>query len=277
MPDALPRRPIDVRSGLAPEAITAALIDNLHYRLAKLPQHATPNDWYRALAYTIRDCMLDRYLTTLGAIADPANRAKVVAYLSAEFLTGPHLGNGLICLGIWDATRTAVARVGQDLPALLEAGGRARAGQRRPRATGGVLHGLARHARHAGHRLRHSLRVRDLRSGDSRRLAGRGHGQVAPLRQSLGNRAARNQLRGGVRRTHRARASTSTGGYRVRWLPERVVKGVAYDTPVPGYRVGRRNLLRLWKAEAVESFDFEAFNVGDYYRAVDQKVASETI
>ena len=56
-----------------------------------------------------------------------------------------------------------------------------------------------------------------------------------------------------------------------------MVKGVAYDTPVPGYRVPTTNLLRLWKAEATESFDFEAFNVGDYYRAVDEKVASETI
>jgi glycogen phosphorylase len=56
-----------------------------------------------------------------------------------------------------------------------------------------------------------------------------------------------------------------------------VVKGVAYDTPIPGYRVPTTNLLRLWKAEAAESFDFEAFNVGDYYRAVDEKVASETV
>jgi starch phosphorylase len=56
-----------------------------------------------------------------------------------------------------------------------------------------------------------------------------------------------------------------------------MVKGVAYDTPVPGYRVPTTNLLRLWKAEATESFDFDAFNVGDYYGAVDEKVASETI
>ena len=84
-------------------------------------------------------------------------------------------------------------------------------------------------------------------------------------------------LRREVRRTHRSATATRRGGYRVRWLPERVVKGVAYDTPVPGYRVPTTNLLRLWKAEAAESFDFDAFNVGDYYGAVDQKVASETI
>jgi starch phosphorylase len=67
------------------------------------------------------------------------------------------------------------------------------------------------------------------------------------------------------------------GAYRVRWIPAHMIKGVAYDTPVPGYRVPTANLLRLWKAEAIESFDFEAFNVGDYYGAVHEKAASETI
>jgi len=62
-----------------------------------------------------------------------------------------------------------------------------------------------------------------------------------------------------------------------RSIPHHVVKGVACDTPVVGYKVGTANLLRLWKAEATESFDFDAFNIGDYYRAVEEKVASETI
>ncbi len=67
------------------------------------------------------------------------------------------------------------------------------------------------------------------------------------------------------------------GRLQVRWIPNRVVRGVAYDTPVLGYKVNTCNTLRLWKAEAAESFDFQAFNVGDYYRAVDEKVYSENI
>lgn len=55
------------------------------------------------------------------------------------------------------------------------------------------------------------------------------------------------------------------------------MKGVAYDTPILGYRVGTCNHLRLWRAEAVESFDFASFNHGDYYRAVEDKVHSENI
>ncbi|MCA8967754.1 MAG: glycogen/starch/alpha-glucan phosphorylase, partial [Planctomycetes bacterium] len=67
------------------------------------------------------------------------------------------------------------------------------------------------------------------------------------------------------------------GRYRVRWIPERLVRGVAWDTPILGYGVDNANLLRLWSAEAPESFDFRAFNVGDYYGAVEAKIASESI
>ncbi len=67
------------------------------------------------------------------------------------------------------------------------------------------------------------------------------------------------------------------GNIRKRWIPDTVVKGVAYDTPILGYNVGTCNFLRLWKAEAIESFDFASFNHGDYFRAVEDKMYSENI
>ena len=63
----------------------------------------------------------------------------------------------------------------------------------------------------------------------------------------------------------------------MRWIPARQVKGVACDMPMQGYRVDTCNTLRLWKSEAVESFDFQDFNAGDYYQAVQEKVISETL
>src|SRR4029077_9360730 len=110
----------NVRTGLGADAIAAALIENLHCLQGKLPRHATRNDWYMALAYTVRDRMMERYVATVGSIAGANTDAKAVAYLSAEFLTGPHLGNGLINLGIWDATEQALEQFDQDLPVLLE-------------------------------------------------------------------------------------------------------------------------------------------------------------
>jgi starch phosphorylase len=76
---------------------------------------------------------------------------------------------------------------------------------------------------------------------------------------------------------HTEMGADERGYFRVRWIPDTVVKGVAYDTPILGYRVGSCNPLRLWKAEAVEPFDFTAFNQGDYYRAVEDKMESENI
>ena len=69
----------------------------------------------------------------------------------------------------------------------------------------------------------------------------------------------------------------ATGGCACAGCPHRIVIGVPYDTPILGYRVNTANTLRLWRAEAPESFDFAAFNRGDYYGAVNQKVVSENI
>ena len=67
------------------------------------------------------------------------------------------------------------------------------------------------------------------------------------------------------------------GRARVRWVPHKIVNGVPYDTPILGYRVNTANTLRLWRAEAPESFDFAVFNRGDYYGAVNQKIVSENL
>ena len=60
-------------------------------------------------------------------------------------------------------------------------------------------------------------------------------------------------------------------------MPHHIVRGVAFDTPVIGYKVCTCNTLRLWKAEATESFDLQAFNHGDYYRSVEDKMVSENV
>ena len=67
------------------------------------------------------------------------------------------------------------------------------------------------------------------------------------------------------------------GVERVRWVPKTAIKGVAYDTPIQGYGVNTCNVLTLWSARAVESFALDAFNTGDYYKAVEEEVTSETV
>ncbi|MGE5304821.1 MAG: glycogen/starch/alpha-glucan family phosphorylase, partial [Alphaproteobacteria bacterium] len=265
-----------IRTGVGADAIAEALIDNLHYLQAKLPQHATRNDWYMALAYTVRDRMLDRYVRTLEAIVSAKTPVKVVAYLSAEFLTGPHLGNSLINLGIWQATEEAVAQVGQSLSDLLEQ-------EEEPGLGNGGLGRLAAcymdslatlNVPAIGYGIRYEFGIFDQQIRDGWQV------ERTDKWLRFGNpwEIVRSEVNFEVKLGgHTEQYTDEQGRYRVRWLPEKVVKGVAYDTPVPGYQVPTTNLLRLWKAEATESFDFEAFNVGDYYAAVDEKVISETI
>ncbi|MCG2927135.1 glycogen/starch/alpha-glucan phosphorylase, partial [Escherichia coli] len=80
------------------------------------------------------------------------------------------------------------------------------------------------------------------------------------------------QVRLGGRTEH---YTDDRGRYRVRWVPEKTVVGVPFDSPILGYRVNTVNTLRLWRAEATEAFDFHTFNRGDYLGAVSRKITSE--
>ena len=270
------RRPASVRSALTADAIAEALLDNLHYLVARTPQQATRNDWYMALAYTVRDRLLHGYIDTVEAIASRERAVKVVAYLSAEFLTGPHLGNGLIALGIHEQVRQAVSSVGQNLDDLLQQ-------EEEPGLGNGGLGRLAACYMDSlatldipaiGYGIRYEFGIFDQAIRDGWQV------ELTDKWLRFGNpwEIVRSEVTCAVKFGGRTEAWTDDKGrYRARWLPQWVVKGIACDTPVPGYRTRTTNMLRLWKAEATESFDLDAFNLGDYYRAVAQKVASETI
>src|SRR4051812_38207596 len=102
-----------IRTGVGVDAIAAAVIDNLECLQGRSPRHATVNDWYVALAYTARDRLLNRFVATAERAVERKDAVKIVAYLSAEFLTGPHLRNSLINLGIHDAAEQALSALGQ--------------------------------------------------------------------------------------------------------------------------------------------------------------------
>ena len=108
----------DDRTGNSLETLRRAVLDNLFYIQGKFPEIATPNDYYMALAYTVRDRLLHRWVKTVETWLH--KDVKIVCYLSAEFLMGPHLGNNLINLGIEEPVRQAVEAVGQNLDELLK-------------------------------------------------------------------------------------------------------------------------------------------------------------
>ena len=85
--------------------------------LGKFPALATKHDYYMALAYTVRDRLLRRWISTASAYTRDGSRT--VAYFSAEFLLGPHLVNNLINLGIEKPVRDAIRELGLSFEALV--------------------------------------------------------------------------------------------------------------------------------------------------------------
>jgi starch phosphorylase len=263
-----------VRTGLSTETFKQAVLDNLMYLQARYPAIATTQNWYVALAQSVRDRMLERWVDTVKAYA--ARDVKVACYFSAEFLIGPQLGNNLMCLGIEDAARTAIAELGQDLDALL-------AYETEPGLGNGGLGRLAAcyldslaalRLPALGYGIRYEFGIFDqeIRDGWQVEATDKWLAQGNPweiTRPEVGwyvNFSGRTE-----------RFTDGDGRARVRWVPGSRVKGIACDIPVPGYRVNNCNTLRLWRSEAVESFDFRDFNVGDYYGAVREKMISETL
>ena len=107
------------RTGTNVASLRQAILDNLYYIQGRIPELAVRNDWYMAVAYTVRDRMIDRFIRMLqGGIRRP--EVKIVSYLSAEFLMGPHLGNNLLSLGITEQMRTALQGLGLELDQLLD-------------------------------------------------------------------------------------------------------------------------------------------------------------
>jgi starch phosphorylase len=264
----------DERTGLTAAAITRAVSSHLGYSLGRLPAAASPHDYYRALALAVRDRLQHRWAHTTAAYLRPGVR--VACYLSAEYLMGPHLGNNLLALGIEQAAREAMTALGLDLDALLaleEEPGLGNGGLGRLAAC--YLDSAASLERPlVGYGIRYEFGIFDqeIRDGWQVEITDKWLRRGNPWEISKPEVTYR--VGWGGRTEH---STDEQGRHRVRWIPDRILKGMAYDTPIQGYRVNTCNTLRLWSAEAVEAFDFQAFNTGDYYAAVGEKILSETV
>ncbi len=264
----------DDRTGLSIETLKRAFLDHLFYLQGKFPEIATKNDYYMALAYVVRDRLLQRWLSTAHTYAQ--QQARTVCYLSAEFLMGPHLGNNLINLGIYDQVKQAIEELGLSLDDLLnqeEEPGLGNGGLGRLAAC--YLDSMATLEIPAiGYGIRYEFGIfdQDIRDGWQVEVTDKWLRFGNPWEIARPEWAVEVKLGG-----HTEGYTDEHGRYRVRWFPHQIVKGIPYDTPILGYKVNTCNTLRLWAAEAPESFDFGAFNSGDYVGAVQEKMVSETL
>ncbi|MEI6251641.1 MAG: glycogen/starch/alpha-glucan family phosphorylase, partial [Mycobacteriaceae bacterium] len=264
----------EVRTGMTAHALRQAIEDHLRYTLGRPFQLLQPQHYYHALSLAVRDRMQKRWTETTQTYLDLSR--KVAVYLSAEFLLGPHLGNNLLNLGLEEEARAALADLGQDYDVVLdceEEPGLGNGGLGRLAAC--YLESLATLERPAvGYGIRYEFGIFDQEIRDGWQVERTDNWLASGNPWEIAKPEVNYQVGWGGRTESYTDAH---GEPQMRWVPERVVKGVYYGTPIQGYGVNTCNTLTLWSANAVNALALEAFNAGDYYRAVEDQVVSENV
>ncbi len=263
------------RAGNSAKAVFDGMTEHLFFTLGKLAPTASLHDLYKALSYAVRDRLMTRYLASQEAMR--ARPQKTVAYLSAEFLIGPQLNSNLLNLGIQKEAQEALKSFGiESLNHILEV-------EEEPGLGNGGLGRLAACYMESlaslqipatGYGIRYEFGIFNqlIRDGWQVEVTDKWLKGGWPWELPQPDETC---LVGFGGRTESY--LDDKGNYRSRWLPAEHAIGVPHDVPVLGYKVNSCNRLRLWRADATESFDFYAFNIGDYYGAVEEKVGSETL
>ena len=264
----------DTRTGMSAGALRQAIEDHLRYTLGRPAALLEPKHYYHALALAVRDRMQDRWAATTQTYVDLSR--KVTAYLSAEFLLGPHLGNNLLNLQIEEEARAALAALGQDIDEVLaceQEPGLGNGGLGRLAAC--YLDSLATLERPAvGYGIRYEFGIFDQEIRDGWQVEKTDNWLEEPNPWEIAKPEINYQVGWGG---YTERYTDADGRDRVRWRPARIAKGLHYGTPIQGYNVNTCNTLILWSATAIQSLVLDAFNAGDYYAAVQEEVISETI
>lgn len=254
--------------------LVAEIEDHLRYTLARRNGEASAADVNMALALAVRRRIVDTMLATEARYESAG--AKRVYYLSIEFLLGRILDNALVNLDLMDAARAATAQFGFDLEAVLDAepdpalgnGGLGRlaacfldslATLDLPSCGYGIRYdfGLFRQSFVNGQQREHPDRWLDMPS--------------AWLIEQPGD-ACLVPVYGRVEH-----GTDAEGGYNPMWVDWQLLVGVPYDLPIAGYGGHTVNRLRLFAARSSSDFDMQIFNQGDYLRAVEGKISSETV
>jgi starch phosphorylase len=262
------------RTGKTPDAFRSLLENNLYYKLGTTLQSASHHDAYMALAYSVRDHLVERWRRTSDA--QYAANPKFVYYLSAEYLMGQQLTQNMLYTGTWQMAKGLVSEFDLDFDRLIELDvepGLGNGGLGRLAAC--FLDSLATlNIPNVGYGIRYEYGIFKQSFEDGWQVESPDEWLFLGTPWEFAQVDDMVEVGfGGYTESY----ADGQGRYRVRWIPSSRVLGEPCHMLVPGYETETVNMLRLWRARSTKDFDFQLFETGDYARAVEQKVYSETI
>lgn len=267
----------DTQQRLDPAQVAAfrqAVLTKLTYAVGKDLGHALDHDWFEAIALAVRDHIVDPWME--HSRESDRSRGKRVYYLSLEFLIGRLLFDNLSNLGLTEVAREALAELDVDLDrirglepdAALGNGGLGRLAACFMESMATL--GLAAYG--YGIRYEHGMFRQAIVNGwqDEQTETWLDFGNPWEFERP----EVSYEIGFGGRVTH---VPEDPAGQRQNWEPAQVVRSIAYDTPVVGWRGRSVNTLRLWRARALQDLHLDLFNAGDHVGAVLEETQAETI
>ncbi len=264
---------INTRYGRETKDLAQDFAEQLKYSLDADVYHTTPEGRYQALAYAIRDRIIHQW--DLSRKTQRAKQSKRIYYLSLEFLMGRAMTNNIINLGLEKNVRDALSSLGYTLEELVDVepdAGLGNGGLGRLAAC--FLDSLATLEYPAyGYGIRYNYGIfrQQIKNGQQVEFPDNWLKDGNPWEIKRPDLIYPVFFGGAVRQIY------ENGKDIFRWVPDEIVYGIAYDTPIVGYGGKTVNTLRLWSAQAREDFSFEDFNSGDYTEAVRDRINAETI
>ena len=249
------------------ETFKKSILDNVKNQYRKTIDEATPQQVYQAVAYAVKDVIIDEWIATHKAY--DRDDAKIVYYLSMEFLMGRALGNNIINIGAQKEIKEALEELGFDLnaiedqepdPALGNGGlGRLAACFLDSLAT------LGYPAYGCGIRYHYGMFKQKIENGYQIEVPDEWLKNGYPFELRRAEYATEVKFGGYVKTVwENGRNHFVQEGYRS-------VMAIPYDMPIVGYGNNVVNTLRIWDAQPLNSFSLQAFDKGDYQKAVEEE------
>ena len=257
-----------------PSSLKDSILQHIRYSLGKQWQNLSRHDLYMAVSLAVRDRLVDGMLETEERYQKQGS--KRLFYFSMEFLMGQSLSNNLYNMNILEDMRTALNELQVDLDEICEFEPDAALGN------GGLgrlaacfldsIATLNMPGYGYGINYQYGLFQQKIKNGCQEEHPDAWMDEGNPWEIERSNESCLIPVYGRV-----DHALDEDGRYSPTWVNWRVIVGVPYDIPIVGYEGKTVNYLRLFTAKSSSEFDMKIFNSGDYIRAVEQKISSETI